>query len=152
MAGNLQVVLFELGTNLCALPVESVREILRVPAVDTAAEKPADAPDSPAWHGTAVVRGRTVTMWIGSTLAGIPSAAGVGAESRMLMIGEQDGIIADQIQGIEYIDPDAVASMKIPGKNGPHDVRVVQDQGRAIWVMSVADVERMCAEAEGNGL
>jgi purine-binding chemotaxis protein CheW len=107
-----QIVVFSLGGEEYALPIESVSEIIRHAAPRTVAS------DTPDVHGIIGLRGKIVPIVDVAGRLGLPSSATEPADGKVIILdaeGGQLGIVVDEVDEVLTVSTEQLEAVPAAG-------------------------------------
>ncbi len=139
--GQLQLVVFELGSEQYGLPIEQVQEIIRY-------SSPRHVSTSSAWiEGVINLRGKIVPVWSLASRLGV--AAGEHSTSNIVIVESPEGtigLIVDHVTEVLTIDAEQVEAT--PSATDPAVSEIAKLDDRLVILLDLSDlVSDPCAAA-----
>lgn len=131
----LQIMTFSLGTDLYAVPVESVREVIRVQTITRVPQAPEH------FRGLHNLRGTILPVWELRTRLGLPPAT-IEQETRIVVLdrdGERVGALVDEVHQVVRVPVASIAapSADVKSRLSGHIVGTAPIQDRLAFLLSL---------------
>lgn len=140
-ASALLIVSFRLGPQQYGLPIEAVREVVRLPSLTALAGAP------PTLCGLLNLRGSYLPVLDGRALVGEPSHCDLG--SQIIVVGRaqpQLGLLVDQVDQVARFDQSACTRLK-RGVAMALLETVVETSTGSLLMISLAELEALAADS-----